>query len=279
MPRKPANLSRSTNHQLNMYAVAATAAGVSALALPQPSEAKVVYTPAHVKLAFDQPFGLDLNHDGIVDLYLFHYYPHYSSGENSLLVCHNIRQYSINRSFCSTSKNWNPQNAVLVTKSNFKTYGAALRPGAKIQRGDRFLGARSVSLGHGETTSMHYTGHYLWYGPWMNGGKGVRDRYLGIRFAINGRLHFGWARMTVKPGGNVNGNPTFTATLTGYAYETIPGKAIVAGQTKSSDGVVERPGAALTTPTPEPATLGMLALGAQGVVWRRKEPALSPLSP
>ena len=45
--RKTANLSKSVTHQLNMYALSASAAGVGALALAQPAEAKVIYTPAH----------------------------------------------------------------------------------------------------------------------------------------------------------------------------------------------------------------------------------------
>jgi hypothetical protein len=275
MARKTANLSQSINHQLNMYALAATTAGVSALALPQPSEAKVVYTPAHVKLSLDNPFSLDLNHDGLVDFFLLPFESKYLYYTSTLFVCHVIRTYSVNRKFCSTS-NKNPENGVRASKGQ---WGAALRPGAKIQGGDKFLVAGSVELGRVKHHGYGATATTQWFGPWMNGGKGVKDRYLGIRFAIKGQLHFGWARMTITRIRNGQGRYDFAATLTGYAYETIPGKTIVAGQTKSSDDVVERPGAALTTPTPEPATLGMLALGAQGVVWRRKEPALSPLRP
>jgi hypothetical protein len=69
-PRKTANFSDSIHHQLNMYALAATAAGVSLLALAQPSEAKIVYTPANVRLHLGKPYSLDLNHDGIVDFFL-----------------------------------------------------------------------------------------------------------------------------------------------------------------------------------------------------------------
>jgi len=42
--RVPANLSQSVQRQLNMYALAAGAAGVGALALTQSAEAKIVYT-------------------------------------------------------------------------------------------------------------------------------------------------------------------------------------------------------------------------------------------
>jgi hypothetical protein len=62
------------------------------------------------------------------------------------------------------------------------------------------------------------------------------------------------------------------ATLTGYAYETIAGKAIKAGQTKSPDDTsIEASNASLNAPTPQAATLGMLALGAPALsIWRRE---------
>jgi hypothetical protein len=90
-----------------------------------------------------------------------------------------------------------------------------------------------------------------WYGPWLNGGKGVKNRYLGIRFQIKGQVHYGWARMTVT-----TTQRSFTATLTGYAYETIPGKPIIAGQTKEKDEA-------------QGPTLGALAAGVNGLhTWK-----------
>jgi hypothetical protein len=63
------------------------------------------------------------------------------------------------------------------------------------------------------------------------------------------------------------------ASATGYAYETIPNKSIIAGKTKGpDDGTVEESNAALTVPTSKPATLGLLALGSSGLsIWRREE--------
>jgi hypothetical protein len=47
-PRRTAsNLSDSIHQQLNMYAVMASSARVGMLALSQPAEAKIVYSPAH----------------------------------------------------------------------------------------------------------------------------------------------------------------------------------------------------------------------------------------
>ena len=70
-PRATRELSASVAHQLNLYALAATAAGVGVLALAQPVEGKIVYTKAHKWLAPNSSFPLDLNHDGIVDFKLY----------------------------------------------------------------------------------------------------------------------------------------------------------------------------------------------------------------
>jgi hypothetical protein len=50
-------------------------------------------------------------------------------------------------------------------------------------------------------------------------------RRLGVKFEINGKTHFGWARMIAKVSG-----VKITATLTGYAYETVPNTTIIAGK-------------------------------------------------
>jgi hypothetical protein len=54
--RKIANLPSSIHQQLNMYALVASAAGVGMLALAQPVEARVVFTPAHKALPINRYF-------------------------------------------------------------------------------------------------------------------------------------------------------------------------------------------------------------------------------
>ena len=67
-PRRIAsNLSESVHHQLNMYALAASAAGVGILALAQPAEAKIVYTSANHTIKQNARYNLDLNHDRKAD--------------------------------------------------------------------------------------------------------------------------------------------------------------------------------------------------------------------
>jgi hypothetical protein len=108
-------------------------------------------------------------------------------------------------------------------------------------------------------------GHYGSWGRWRN----VTNRYIGARFQVNGQFHYGWARLNVRV---VSKNSCeIVATLTGYAYETVPNRPIIAGKTQSADA--KRPAhASLKTNTPEPATLGVLALGSPGLsIWRREE--------
>src|SRR5579859_1702107 len=59
-PRWIAELSEALHQQLNLYAIAAGAAGVGMLALAQAAEAKIVYTPAHKVISPNTNFYLDL---------------------------------------------------------------------------------------------------------------------------------------------------------------------------------------------------------------------------
>ncbi len=97
--------------------------------------------------------------------------------------------------------------------------------------------------------------------------ENAKNRYLGVRFRINGRTHYGWARLNVA----VNIDNEITATLTGYAYETIPNKPIGAGVTKGPDADQPAP-ASLQPVSPKPPSLGALALGAPALsIWRRED--------
>ena len=50
---------------------------------------------------------------------------------------------------------------------------------------------------------------------------------VGVRFNFNGSTHYGWIAF------EANLNKTNSATITGWAYETIPGKPIAAGDTNA----------------------------------------------
>jgi len=259
-PRKTAsNLYQSIQQQLSVYAGAAVVAVVSVFVLTQPSEAKIVYTHANVVLTCTygfhghcvQTYHLDLNHDGVTDFTIE--YNHYFD----LRGCVSTYVTALSAS----------GNGAIRSGGD----AAALMQGAPIGHGQQFLGGeRTMAFEEHSGFPFCSESHG---GPWYN----VTDRYLGLSFQFKGKTHYGWALLTVQLGLG----PDY-AKLAGYAYESIAGKSIIAGQTK---GTADDPtnedfgsGASLTNPIPDkpqPTSLGMLALGAQGVpLWRRKESLL-----
>jgi hypothetical protein len=88
------------------------------------------------------------------------------------------------------------------------------------------------------------------------------NRYLGVKFLIHGAVHYGWIRLTV----NFLDRGLRSATITAYAYETVANKTIVAGHVQSSASQ----SSAQQLPNRDELSLGMLALGADGLtLWRR----------
>jgi len=231
----PSNLSQSSQRRLASYALAAGAAGVGVLALASSSQAEIVYTPTQTKIHNNgQVFGfkLDLNGDGITDFEL--------------------------ANWIYGAEGWNLVHGAITGNHvvGSGTYAFALAAGANIGPAGPFAHPPRSA----EATSMarwnDFSNFLYSYGPWKN----TRNRYLGFKFLINGEVHFGWARLSVD---------TDTMLLSGYAYETIANKAIVAGQTSGSDQASSAdPGSPVTN-----ATLGRLAQGAAGLVAWRKNPA------
>jgi hypothetical protein len=223
-PRAPFTFSDSLHHQLSLYAVAAGAACVGMLGLAQPAEAKIIYTKADERV-FGIAVPLDLNHDGKIDFYFRSFVVATTPATSTGLVIH-------------------PEspNAIWVTG---KGKAAALCAGAQIGAKAPFS-SPSTSVSMGKIVRVQTNGKRYYYGPWENGGKGVKNRYLGLRFQIKGKTHYGWARLNFA-------SPQL-ARLTGYAYETIPNKTIIAGQTKG-------PNVATPQTDTGSGSLGRLALG------------------
>jgi hypothetical protein len=239
--KTPAILPGSVHQRLSMYALAASAAGVGALALAQPAEARIVYKATHVVVGRNGRYKLDLNHDKIADFIL-------------------VNTYGCNTDYCvdALSAIAAEGNGVEGAKGFLSIpYAFALQRGALIGPHQPFSGQLMASSQSGQGT----------LGRWLN----VTNHYLGLKFKIKGKIHYGWARLTVQ----VPGGALIKATLTGYAYETIAGKSIIAGKTKGPDEIGRESDASFTAPTPRSASLGLLALGSQRLsIPRRKE---SPL--
>jgi hypothetical protein len=245
MRRLSKSLSSALEHRLSGYALAASAAGVGILSLVSPTEfilptgvviaglfslsesaeSKIVYTPAdkHINCGAattttNVSLTLRLNHrDGDFRIDCF------QAGHNGSLTVDPIGK----------------KNEVWTTTSSMgRHWAAALRKGAIIKSNPGFR--KSTQIG------MWWCSYKTCYGPWLN----VKNRYLGFKFFINGKAHYGWARWSTVD----------QIKLTGYAYESVPNKPIIAGKTHGKDVI-----------TVEPASLGALAAGANGLHrWRQK---------
>lgn len=207
-----------------MYAIAASAAGVSLLALAQPMEGKVVYTPAHEQIMNRGQVFLDLNHDGIND---FSFYG-MSMSRRSISTFY----------FRLTASPAAAGNEIWGVESHEHSSCAARVPAGKEIGARRPFQSNRVVLFNWSANPNSGTAFCPWLGA-GNGGTG----YLGLKFEIKGKVHFGWARLKVN---TFNGQGTF---LAGYAYETVPEKPIVAG---NKDGSLQ---------DETPLDLGSLALG------------------
>jgi hypothetical protein len=229
--------SQQFNSQLQMYSLAAGATGVGLLAMAQPAQGEIVYTPANVTITVRSlhNYPLDLNNDGTADFFIDATYRQsidQSGGTSRIMVKPGAGNGAVG---------YGGKSAL------------AMIAGQRIGSGRKFAGQRMATVFSFIGTEFRFSGQ------WAN----VKNRYLGLQFQIDGQTHYGWARLTV--GGDI-----LEGKLTGYAYETIPNTPIVAGKMSGTDSV-----SYLGLPLSERranATLGALALGSPSLpFWRRDD--------
>jgi len=169
--RSPRKLAQSIHAQLNTYTLAASAAGVAILALAQPLEANGIYS-------------LDLNHDGIIDFLILEsgYATFNGTAANNTLLAKEALG-----------------NAVEGRRGKSgQHFASALKPGAPIGPGEPFISGGANGESMARTWVSDLGGGQS--GQWLN----VTDRYLGLKFKIDGKTHYGWARLSVDLPGNFN---------------------------------------------------------------------------
>jgi hypothetical protein len=240
--RKTTSLNSKLDRRLAAYIAAGSAASAGFLALAPPAEARIIYTPANVKI-HDGYFPFHLNPNGLNEMG-FH--------QRCTGVACTLSAYG---------KGGNGIQAVGVTSY---ISALALEGGSTIGPDAPFVSESGARMAG--TVARRFR-----LGYWFVSGA----RFLGVRFQINGKTHYGWMRLVNS---SQNG-----ATLTGYAYETIPGKPIRAGYRRDDDDLTREPQdgtpdesvpmSSLGPQAPPPSesgSLGMLALGAEGIpLWRR----------
>jgi len=259
---KPA-LSGTTDHTLRLYSLAAAAASVSALALAQPAEAEIVITNKTIPIHAGTPVMLDLNGDGIKDF-------EFSLSNYSYKIFSNNKLYV---------QGLTAGNGIV---GRGQAASAMLR-GAKIGPGGPFIHSyyRVVTeVSHLCTQSCGLKSGYSFdqslYGKW---GGGQPNRFVGVKFKINGETHYGWVRLTItvkKKGSGKGPKGSFSGTITEYGYESVANKSCGAGlpgasaapsDTAHNSGVPQQKDFLKTGPS-----LGMLAAGSEGMpLWRREE--------
>lgn len=214
--------------------VASTAAGVAVLTAP-PAEAKIVYTPTTKQVS--SPVQIDLNHDGIADF--------------DVEFCECLPHGQVLQVGLGVTGN--------MVQAVFGVEAAALRRGAPIGPKQSFASSTQGYGGVFMADAGSYGTAVYSNGPWLN----VRNRFLGLKFLINGQVHFGWARLTST-------DRLRHVVLTGYAYETIPNRSLPAGQISETEGNESTNAAPPSGPLQRGPSLGLLARGADALeVWRR----------
>jgi hypothetical protein len=213
--------------------------------LVQPADAEIVYTKTHKVIAANQTLHLDLNHDGTTDFDLKDTFSTTTVGSFGRLMAVPAQ----------------PKNHAWGHTVFGKAYASALLAGVEVGPKGEFLPAAGLMA---ETT---FTGgvrvppnNGSCTAPWAN----VSNRYLGLKFVVKGQTHFGWARLNVSCS-----NRHVTATLTGYAYETVANRPIVTGKQKGAEPDMSssrRSRESSGTSAFEAVSLGRLALGRAG--WR-----------
>jgi hypothetical protein len=171
--------------------------------------AEVVYTSANILIPTGGSHPIDLNGDGVPDFMV---------------------ESSVGAVWCQ----WGDGGYWKLSVESAETYSAiiaagqnasALVGGAPIDDGQSFSGGRLLMA----YLSFGSCGKIV-LGNWFN----IPDRYLGLEFRIPGRgvveTHYGWAKVSATAYIDQQGNLQSSTFLAGFAYETVAGKSIAAGQ-------------------------------------------------
>jgi len=176
-------------------------------------EAEVVYTPVNVVLPANGTFPIDFNHDGINDFTV--------QASVGLVWC----QFGDGGYWKLTVQPGSSTAAVVASGG----YAMALQSGISVGPTQSFgTGPQILTyMGWGRCGT-------LVLGPWLNSP----DRYLGVAFAMDAggslQTHYGWVKLSDAAYVDPHGNLHAVTIVSGFAYESIPGRNIVTGQGSGS---------------------------------------------
>lgn len=184
----------------------AMAAVMATGGLASSAKAEIVYHSTDIQISYGT-YNLDVNGDGMTD---FTIASTTRSGGSCGMLCTVLGSTELDETPASG-------NGAIV---------GPLKSGQEI-------GPKEVFDGSGALMSVVEVRRYCHLHPFgcadaiVYGGSWLgRTGYLGLSFQVNGQTYYGWALLSCGGKGAAG-----TGTLLGYAYETIPGKAILAGET------------------------------------------------
>jgi hypothetical protein len=198
------NLAATILQNLRCYVLAAGALAVGVLAFSQRSEARIIFTPVDVLIGLGDSYDLDLTNSGTID-------------------------FTILATSLETGCGLNQTASEIPASGNSAEYFRGGYPAA-LRRGDEISSRQLFNVDEGVLVEYVWSPvfgcHRDTYGEWDN----LKNQYLGLQFQIHGKTHYGWARLSVIDAFRFG----LRIVLTGYAYETIAGKGIIAGRKVSS---------------------------------------------
>jgi hypothetical protein len=202
------SVANSALQHLSRFAIASIFVGVGWLALAHPALAQIVYTPTDITIGPNTSYNLDLNNDGVTDFVISTSYACAGGCGSDIKI--------LSESVTETPAPGNSAEAFVAKRP--PTCAGDLLAYA-LKDGD-VIGPPTYK---GQGTLLYIKEGE---GPAIDCGKwGRSKRYLGLAFQVNGETYYGWAllEIDISAGG---------ATLKGYAYETVAGMPIDAGQTE-----------------------------------------------
>jgi hypothetical protein len=257
-------VSSARTKQFDQLLLAYALAGAGVIMLTPTAGAEIVYTPADVILTRGL-LQIDLDHDGTSDLRIINreHQSFSSAYVDGVLAVHG-----------------NAAGVAIVAQEGyFRAYALPLGFPIGPDSPKPFVDAETRILLMANAFCYPLAGASAPKAPQDCNSDGfwkkATQRFLGLRFELNGETHYGWARFSTTF--RYQPLPLIKAHLTGYAYETEPNKTILAGDTgleadAGMGGVNAGEASIGTERAVEGPTLGLLSLGSIGMdAWRQRK--------